>query len=109
MGAYNTVKVRWRDPRTGQTHQLIVQFKYGDAWQHEYQVGDELKWGGNDKGQHNVHRVVVDGALENIDVVPEAPTDFEVHIIDNRIAEVRPASGRYDFVRSHHAYIILDE
>jgi hypothetical protein len=60
MGAYNTVMVDWKDPATQETRTLHVQFKYGDVWQHEYRIGDALKWGGNDIGERGAQRVVVD-------------------------------------------------
>ena len=97
MGAFNVVAFEWINPLTRENHSLRVQFKYGDTWQHEYKVGDTLKWGGNDVGDRRATRVVVDGCLESPGQ-SVVPTDFEVHIVDGRIAEVCPASGAYDFV-----------
>lgn len=35
--------------------------------------------------------------------------DYEVWLEDDRIAAVRPASGRYDFAAKHETYIVLEE
>ena len=107
MGAFNTVTVPWRNPDTDRESLLTVQFKYGDTWQHHYQLGDDLRWGGNDIGARGAKRVVVDGAREG-EPIPGVPDDFEVYIVANRIASVVPASGRYDFTRGNESYIVLD-
>jgi hypothetical protein len=109
MGAFNTVVVAWKNPATGQELELLVQFKYGDTWQHAYRLGDNVRWGGNDIGRRGAARVVVDGALEGKPPVAGIPEDFEVYIIDNRIEAVLPASGTYDFVREGESYIVLKE
>src|SRR5690554_6008186 len=92
MGAYNVVTVDFADPDTGQTHALRIQFKYGDKWQHEYRVGDLLRWGGNDEGEKDATHAVVYGIAEDT-LPPGLPEDFEVHVIDGRIGQVIPATG----------------
>ena len=109
MGAFNTVVVPWQLRPSDQELELRVQFKYGDVWQHEYRIGDELRWGGNDVGLRGAKRVVVDGVVEHPHPRRGVPEDFEVHIVNNRIKEVRPASGAYNFVGLKQAYIVLEE
>jgi hypothetical protein len=107
MGAYNSVTIPWSGAE-GEELLLTVQFKYGDTWQHKYELGDELRWGGNDVGRRTAGRVVVDGALEGQPPVAGIPDDFEVHIVANRIVSVVPASGQYDFTVRNEPYITLD-
>lgn len=111
MGAFNTVHIKWRDPQTSEIVEFKVQFKYGDTWQYDYQVGDLLKWGGNDIGNKDAKRVVVDGCLDtDIPITfPSLPEDFEVYIVNGRIEKVIPATGRFDFVKSNDSFIILEE
>jgi hypothetical protein len=63
MGAFNTVRTTAVCPACH--HVCIpVQFKYGDIWQYDYHVSDQLRWGGNDIGTRGKHGVVVDGVAE---------------------------------------------
>ena len=50
MSAYNTVVLPDEEkcPHCGAAIRRRVQFKYGDTWQHDYMIGDRIKWGGND-------------------------------------------------------------
>jgi hypothetical protein len=107
MSAFNVVHLHWHDPQTNKILDINVQFKYGDTWQYEYEVGDILKWGGNDIGIKDVKHVVVFGALENDH--SEVPEDFEVHIVDGKIEKVIPVTGDFDFVHAKSTFIVLDE
>ena len=108
MGAFNTVIVMWTNPSTDMDYELRVQFKYGDVWQHVYQIGDNLKWGSNDVGHREASRVVVDGVLEGVPSIPGMPEDFEVHIVNNKIDKVIQATGMFDFDNVNDTYIILE-
>lgn len=65
MGAFNTVGCHLACPNCGATATLRIQFKYGDSWQYEYEVGDRIRWDGNDNGAPGAKRVVVDGVTES--------------------------------------------
>jgi hypothetical protein len=108
MGAFNTVLIPWKNPTTGEAVNIKVQFKYGDTWQYEYGIGDELRWGGNDIGRQDAKRVVVDGSRESDPPLPGVPDDFEVHILNGRIEKVIPSTGNFDFVRAKETYIVLE-
>lgn len=109
MGAFNVVRVHWYNPLTNEVSDIDVQFKYGDTWQYEYEIGDVLKWGGNDIGQKNAKKAVVDGCLDALIAPPGVPEDFEVYIVNGKIENVIAATGQFDFVNSNNAYIILEE
>jgi hypothetical protein len=53
MSAYNTVVLprQTNCPHCGSGIRPRIQFKYGDTQQHDYSVGDRIKWGGNDIGK----------------------------------------------------------
>lgn len=108
MSAFNTVVVPWTDPRSGQTTDLRIQFKFGDTWQYEYRVGDVIRWGGNDIGPKGAKYVVVDGCLEG-DPPTGVGEDFEVHLRADVIEKVVPASGNFDFVTAEETYIVVEE
>jgi len=53
MSAFNILIIHSHCPFCHNPIDLRLQFKYGDTWQHEYIVGDSLKWGGE---RHRVYR-----------------------------------------------------
>ena len=108
MGAFNVVFVNWVDPGSGRTLELDVQFKYGATRQHEYRVGDVLRWGHNEIGRQDAKRVVVDGCVDAERLGVPVPEDWEVHIRDGRIEKVVPAAGEFDFVNAEESFIVLE-
>ena len=109
MGAFNIVSASANCPRCHQRVEVAVQFKYGDVWQHEYRIMDELKWGSTtDIGKPGLEHVVLDGEGESCPVCRyDGDWGFYVYIERDRIVEVQPADGRYDFVTSGSSYIVL--
>ncbi len=108
MSAFNTVKVEHKCASCGHLVELSVQFKYGEVWQYEYEIGDRLKWGKNNIGQPGNKRVVVDGAAERCPVCHAEGADYEVWLEDDRIVSVQPACGRYDFAACHQTFIVVE-
>ncbi len=109
MSAFNTVSYKLTNPETGESMNVKLQFKYGDTWQHDYKIGDVLKWGGNHIGHKNAKRVVVDACLDGPSPFPSAAEDYEVHVVNGRIARVVPSTGRFDFVTAKESFIILED
>jgi len=52
MGAFNTIKAEGDCPVFGNRQAWTVQFKYGNCYQFEYEIGDKIFWGGNKKGSN---------------------------------------------------------
>ena len=107
MGAYNVLYAEVLCPHCGEAVELKIQFKYGDTWQHEYRIGDRLKWGGNDHGVPGAKKVVLDGTSE------ECPKcgcegDFCILVEEDKIASATPGSGDYDFSNSDGYFLVLD-
>ncbi len=108
MGAFNIVRSKQKCASCGQRVELSIQFKYGDVWQHEYQIGDRLQWVKNNTGQPGNKRVVVDGAAERCPLCHAEGMDYEVWLEDDRIVSVQLASDRYDFATRHQTFIVVD-
>ena len=90
MGAFNTLQAIVICPVCEQMGGFAIQFKYGDTWQYEYHLGDEIRWGGNDIGAKWPSRVRIEGIAE---VCPNCHTQWiEMDIISERntVCEVIP-------------------
>ena len=61
MGAFNTLRATTVCPVCKTTSTFDIQFKYGNTWQDNYEIGSKLRWGGNDKGIPGLARVLVEG------------------------------------------------
>ena len=61
--AYNEVLRAGEEvcPRCESKIDRLVQFKYGDIWQHRFAIGDRIRWGGNDVGEPGYELVVALG------------------------------------------------
>lgn len=104
MGAFNTVRILGTCPSCKNEVNLEVQFKYGDVWQHHYQIGDVIKWGGNDIGKPALRKVIVEGFA----VCPtcDSELDYEVWLENDKIVAIKLASGTYDLASSPEVYSV---
>jgi hypothetical protein len=107
MGAFNTVRILGTCPSCKNEVNLEVQFKYGDVWQHHYQVGDVINWGGNDIGKSDRRKVIVEGFA--ICPICDSELDYELWLEKDRIIAVKPASGTYDLASTPEGYIVIEE
>lgn len=108
MGAFNVVLVEIESPDNGCMYPVRIQFKYGDVRQYEYELGDHVKWGGNDEGIPCARRVVVDGCLEGDPPSGSFPEDYEIYITNNIITSVVPATGRWNFGQAKSNFIQIE-
>lgn len=110
MSAYNIVRAELACPSCKSEVSVRVQFKFADTWQHEYEVGDVLRWGGNDVGERALAHAVIDGVVEGS--CPrcgyEGEWDVYLHVRNDRIDRVERADGRYNFAADGHTYIVLE-
>jgi hypothetical protein len=109
MGAFNTVRIGVRCPKCGYDVPVDVQFKYGNTWQLEYSVGDELRWGGNQIGDPEIAHVVVDSAghVACARCGFNADEDFYVFVRANKISAVERADGRFNFGAAEQTFLEL--
>lgn len=89
MSAFNTLSSKIQCPNCRKIYEGQIQFKFGDTWQFQYQIGDKIKWGGNDIGKSGISKVKVYGILEssqcpiceNLNVLNEFDINIENDII----------------------------
>lgn len=97
MPAFNTViaSVEAACPNCGLVARRVVQFTYGDVWQHAYAVGDRLRWGANDEGRPGRAKVAVAGYGEDcVRCGADDPVElYDILLEDDVIRSVRPADG----------------
>ena len=109
MGLFNTVRSTASCPRCEQVAPVVVQFKYGSTRQHEYSVGELLRWGENDIGTPGCARVVADAVVERgCQACGLDEWDLYVFLSRDRIVEVVTATGEYDFLANGESFIVLD-
>ena len=101
MSAFNVLNILGSESQDNNPHRL--QFKYGDTWQHEYSIGDHIKWGGNDNGLESKGLVV----LNAIDELSEIEEFYYIFVEDNIIKYVELSDGRYKFDLDHENYLYL--
>ncbi len=106
MGAFNIVRTRARCASCGRDSDQEIQFKYGDTWQHEYRLGDELKWEGNDRGIRDAKRVWIEGIGEC--PLCRAFPEFHVVLVDNRLDSVLPQKEGMPAL-GEKGYLIVEE
>jgi hypothetical protein len=51
MGAFNILVIQIQCKVCQHLLKGNLQFKFGDTWQHQYLIGDKIKWGKNDIGK----------------------------------------------------------
>lgn len=109
MAAYNEVVRAEAEacPRCHSTIQRVVQFKYGDTWQHRYSVGGRLQWGGNDIGEPGHKLVVVVGYPGECPICGHLPnTTYDIMIREDVIEVVRPSDGTYAYVGDQIYFVV---
>lgn len=45
MGLFNTIQIEMPCPAGGERDTFAIQFKYGETYQHEYELGQRIRWG----------------------------------------------------------------
>lgn len=97
MGAFNTLLVRQVPcPKCGHKQDWRIQFKYGDCWQYECQLGETLAWGGNDNGKNVGGKVRTDGiAEEKCRYCSVEEVEAFIYLEDNQIKKVELRTEPY--------------
>ncbi|WP_406693785.1 hypothetical protein V5E97_22380 [Singulisphaera sp. Ch08] len=102
MGAFNTVRSEQRCASCGQLSAFQIQYKYGELWQYEYQIGDSIAWSTkykrSDVGKSGRPQVVVEGIAEHCPLCRAEGGEFEVWFANDQIIEVRPLTDPEKFI-----------
>lgn len=89
MSAFNTIKCHAACPFCGNFQIWTVQYKYGDCWQYEYEIGDKINWNGNDNGENIGGSLRTEGiAEERCQKCGKDDIDAEIHLFDNMLKKV---------------------
>lgn len=107
MGTFNSVL--WIGPCSN-CDEVVgreVQFRFGETWQHEYSVGEQVAWGRADVGVPKLPCVVVEGFAAACPNCGDELGECEVLVQSDRLRGVRELTGRYDF--GELGYVALDE
>ena len=111
MSAYNEVVRPGLEvcPRCKSEIERVVQFKYGDTWQHRYMIGDRIEWGGNDVGEPGHELIVTIGYPDGCPVCGHVPDQtYDVFVRRDVIEDVRPSDGSYDYAAAGKGYVIAE-
>ena len=84
--------------------ETAIQFKFGDTWQYNMVIGNEIKWGGNDNGEPGNSIVMVYGIAENNICSHcgfENEEEFNIMIKDNVISTVSPIDSIEKYIEAN--------
>jgi hypothetical protein len=105
MGLYSVVRCRKVCHQCGTDVIFAIQFKYGNLYAHEYEVGDLIVWGRTQVGDPNEAKVAVQG----IGTCPACGNelDFDIVISSGVIRSVAVSQGAYDYRGALEGYVVL--
>lgn len=115
MGEFNTVTAELTCYNCGRVERFMVQFKYGDVWQHRYEIGNTILWGEprryNYIGTPGQKLVVLNAVAEDCPHCGAEGDDCEVWLKDDVISEVRLTSHQYDrfFLEQNGTYYVIPD
>jgi hypothetical protein len=90
MGAFNRLRAQVACAHCGHEAERAIQFKFGNAWLVDYQIGSSLSWGGNDIGSPGLAKVEVLGAGEECPVCHSDGDDYTLIVENDVITAVLP-------------------
>jgi uncharacterized membrane protein len=110
MSAYNILTCDIKCSQCKNHYQGQLQFKYGDTWQFTYEIGDKIKWGGNDIGLEN-KKVKVYGILES-DKCPACReenknSEYDIFVENGYISKVEPIESLEDYSENDGNYKVI--
>lgn len=109
MSAYNLVKAKEKCLTCGVINEFVLQFKYAEVWQHEYQIGDLIIWGNTNIGDPNYKKVVVYAIAENCPNCGRFGQEYELLIENSKIISAKNISGKYKFLGENENFFIVTE
>jgi hypothetical protein len=110
MGAFNVLRAFAQCPSCKERVLVRIQFKYGNTWQFVYELGDQLRWGGNSIGVPGKKLVVVDGVAEDVCSACGYGEEWNlyVYVEEDRLTRVETENGPRHFVGGE-SFTILAE
>jgi hypothetical protein len=92
MGAFNTLDAVAVCPKCENPAQFNLQFRFGDTWQHNYKLLDNVSWGGNDVGRPGLKRVIVHAYGNPCPHCKTALPEFEITVVRDQLVSVSPTN-----------------
>jgi hypothetical protein len=113
MSAFNILQTELVCNSCNRPYPLSLQFKFGDTWQFHYQVGDKIKWGGNDIGVPRPLTAKVYGLAES-SVCPfcgyQNEEEYDITVKDGTIIDINPMESYQQYLSNNDGnYFILQE
>jgi hypothetical protein len=108
MGAYNTLKIKTKCNGCSKEKDLLIQFKYGDTWDYQYNLGEKLRWGGNDIGIEGAKKVALDGVSEPCKDCM-AVSDYIIFLEKDVISSFEINQNQFHFEDEEGYYTILEK
>lgn len=111
MGAYNILISEISCPDCSGKHMGRIQFKFGNTFQFIYNVGEVVKWGGNDIGSPDLKNIKAYGIIEsttcplckNNNIIEE----YDIFIENNIIKCISPIENIDDYLLDISEYVVL--
>lgn len=106
MGFFNVIKINTKCFNCKRMTLLTVQFKYGEDWMHNYNVGDSIIWGEKNVGQKTYKHVLVSAISEECPICGEC-SDYIVEVKNNIIQKIY--IDRIELSLAKEGYIIIND
>jgi hypothetical protein len=108
MGSFNILYCIVNCPHCGHEQEARIQFKYGNTWQFKFQMGDDIKWGGNDIGNHHIQSVMAYGIIESTLCIycneHNIPEEYDITIANNKIIGIRLMENIGNYIHANCEY-----
>ncbi|BBH70555.1 hypothetical protein ACTI_72400 [Actinoplanes sp. OR16] len=106
--AFNVLTIDETCPACAHQIRRRVQFKYGELWAHEYELGDTLRWGVNEEGSP-ARLVRVEGVPEACSLCGDDPEwVYDIVIRDNVIESAARSTTVNPFAETENDYIVVE-
>ena len=112
MSSFNILNTIVKCIKCNQEYEAEIQFKFGDVWQHEYKIGDQILWGGNDIGFPNLKQVKVYGVLSKAKCQTcsnETTDEFDIFIESDVINNISPILNGKEYLKGDGNFLIIKE
>ena len=108
MGFYNVLKIRTKCSNCNNEVLLNLQFYFGHTRMLEYNIGDKIAWGGNDRGQMNCKKVALLTFSEGCPIC-NFEDNYLVYLEKDRIISAEKFTGQFDFSNNDDYFNVVEE
>jgi len=109
MGIINFLTAHVLCPNCKEQSKFKIQFRYGETWNHEYKLGDIVKWGVNEIGKKGLKKVKVGGTGGPCSICKADSLNFEIEINHDRIDNITGLDHEKEYPSKEGYYEIVEE